>query len=307
MENLSPMRLSRSSQFFINPGLMMGANRPSMAFESSDNMYPDPYPMNDSRNSFSSRLVSNQLPPMRQAANSVSAFPPFGVGESSFNTDWGQTTQNLPILFNEPRQSDFIDKPDRESSRDPAFFNQFLEIPLVREDLDFGNGRKSELSVMDHERSIQSDLSFSGRIGLRRTSAREFPLEFAAQTAEFAAVYRCAEHCRDSRGVVSSSLAGRRRRRGERKRGNGEKQSSAEFGGQKARENGAKPRIRAEKSQASQAISAIARQNSERNHPGAGNGEAQPSGAHRAELSRAAGRLFVPAPHARFASGRSEE
>ena len=160
MENLSPMRLSLGSQFFINPGLMMGANRPSMMFESTENMYTDPYPINDSRNSFSSRLVSTQLPSVRQTASSISIFPPFGVGESSFNTDWGQSSGALPLLFSEPGQPDLIDKPDREGSRDPAFFNQFLEMPPVREDLDFGNGRKSELSVTEHDRRPHRFLSF---------------------------------------------------------------------------------------------------------------------------------------------------
>lgn len=153
MENLSPMRLSMGSQFFLSPGLMMGTNRPSAVFESAENMYTDSYPANDSRNSFSNRFVSSQLPSVRQAASSVSLFTPFGVGESSLPTDWGQSNTNMPVLFNESGQPDLIDKPDRESSRDPAFFNQFFnEMPPVREDLDFGNGRISELSVMEHDR-----------------------------------------------------------------------------------------------------------------------------------------------------------
>ena len=152
MENLSPLRLSMGSQFFLSSGLMMGTNRPSAVFESAENMYTDPYAANDSRNSFSNRLVSSQLPSIRQTASSVSLFPPFGVGESSLTTDWGQSNTNMPVSFNESGQPDLVDKPDRESSRDPSFFNQFFnEMPPVREDLDFGNGRISELSVMEHD------------------------------------------------------------------------------------------------------------------------------------------------------------
>ena len=97
MENLSPLRLSMGSQFFLSSGLMMGTNRPSAVFESAENMYTDPYAANDSRNSFSNRLVSSQLPSIRQTASSVSLFPPFGVGESSLTTDWGPILSINPI------------------------------------------------------------------------------------------------------------------------------------------------------------------------------------------------------------------
>lgn len=234
MENLSPMRLSMGSQFFLSSGLMLGTNRPSAVFESAENMYTDSYPANDSRNSFSNRLVSSQLPSVRQTASSVSLFPPFGVGESSLPTDWGQSNTNMPVLFNESGQPDLIDKPERESSRDPAFFNQFFnEMPPVREDLDFGNGRISELSVMEHDRRTPEVCVFdpcSRRVELCRPSAGEFPLHFASKTTDVVCVGGRIESRGDDDGSVSCSRAGRSELQRKWKSGAGEKRGSAESG-----------------------------------------------------------------------------
>ena len=142
------MRLSMGSQFFLNSGVMIGANQPSMMYESMDNLYMDPY-IGENPTSFSNRPVRTPFSSsLRQPSESISLFPTFGIGESQSN-DWGQSNVGTPLVFNDQVAMESAEKIDRESGPDPSFFGQFEISPPLREEVDAGNGRKSVLSATE--------------------------------------------------------------------------------------------------------------------------------------------------------------